>query len=93
MSSIFIVSQKGTRHLRIIIIYEFRLELWKKELEAQQPTLLNNDRMRVNLQMYSSKAREGAVSALNLSCTENADNGNDPTVYGLQGSFRKLEVD
>lgn len=69
------------------------LELWKIELVAQQPTLLNNDKMRVNLEMYSSKAREGAVSALNLNCTANGDNGNDAAVYGLQGSFRKLEVD
>lgn len=73
-------------------IYDFLLELWKAELTAHQSILLNNDKMRVNLEMYSDKAREGAVSALKLNCSAN-DNGNDPTVYGLQGSFRKLEVD
>lgn len=69
------------------------LELWKVELAAHQQTLLNNDKMRVNLDMYSSKAKEGAVSALKLNCSTDADNGNDPNVHGLQGSFRKLEVD
>lgn len=67
--------------------------MWKAELVAHQTILLNNDKMRVNLAMYSIKAREGAVSALNLKVNENSENGNDPTTYGLQGSFRKLEVD
>jgi len=70
------------------------IELWKAELVAQQPVLRNNDKMRVNLDMYSSKAREGAVSALKkLNCGADGDNSAESNLSGLQGSFRKLEVD
>lgn len=50
-----------------------------------------NDKMKVNLGMYSVKAREGAVSALTQQvscCTKD-----DSSLQGLQGNFRKLEVD
>lgn len=68
--------------------------MWRAELTAKQPTLLNNDKMRVQLEMYSSKAREGAVSALNkLNCAADGEATADSTLTGLQGSFRKLEVD
>jgi hypothetical protein len=45
--------------------------------------------MEVRLDMYSAKAREGAVSALKegLTCKKNND------MLGITGSFRKLEVD
>lgn len=47
--------------------------------------------MSVKLQLYTSREREGAVSALKqpLGCGQEEDN----YIYGLQGSFRKLEVD
>lgn len=68
-----------------------KIELWKDEVAAKQEIVLNNDKMRVNLNMYSLKAREGAVSALKqLNC---ASSDGDANLYGLQGSFRKLEVD
>lgn len=61
-------------------------------MAEKQPILLNNDKMRVHLDMYSMKAREGAVSALKqLHCGASKDA--DANIYGLQGSFRKLEVD
>lgn len=60
-------------------------------MAEKQSILLDNDRMRVHLDMYSLKAREGAISALkHLHC---ATSDNDTNLYGLQGSFRKLEVD
>lgn len=63
-------------------------------MAAAQPILRNNDKMRVNLEMYSVKAREGAISALRqLHCTPAEDKKNEANLYGLQGSFRKLEVD
>jgi hypothetical protein len=45
--------------------------------------------MEVHLDMYSAKAREGAVSALKegFTCKKNND------MLGITGSFRKLEVD
>lgn len=46
--------------------------------------------MSVHLDFYTAREKEGAVSALKrpLGC-------NEPTneMYGMQGSFRKLEVD
>jgi hypothetical protein len=44
--------------------------------------------MEVRLDMYSAKAREGAVSALKegFTCKRN-------DMLGITGSFRKLEVD
>lgn len=69
----------------------FKIELFKEELAAKQKTVMDNDKMRVHLDMYSVKAREGAVSALKqLNC---ASSDGDANLYGLQGSFRKLEVD
>jgi hypothetical protein len=63
--------------------------LWKEELQAARGILLSHDKMEVNLDMYSTKAREGAVSALKegFSCKKSND------IMGVTGSFRKLEVD
>lgn len=54
-------------------------------------TLLSHDEMKVRLDMYTSKEREGAVGALKhpLGCGKEEDN----YIYGKQGTFRKLEVD
>lgn len=48
--------------------------------------------MLVNLDLYSARAREGAVGALKtpLNCSDKEEPNQ---MYGLQGSFRKLEVD
>lgn len=48
--------------------------------------------MQVNLEMYSAKARQGAVSALTQQMN-NCGSEQDANLQGLQGSFRKLEVD
>lgn len=74
------------------LVFSFKIELWKDELKAKQHILMDNDKMRVHLNMYSAKAREGAVSALKqMNCA--VTNDGDANLYGLQGSFRKLEVD
>lgn len=48
--------------------------------------------MKVCLDLYSEKAREGAVSALKqgFGCS---DIGSADSMFGITGSFRKLEVD
>jgi hypothetical protein len=52
--------------------------------------LLLNDQMKVNLSLFSDKERQGSPSAINApSQVCNPDN----SVYGINGSFRKLEVD
>jgi hypothetical protein len=65
--------------------------LFHKELTEKRDVIMRNDEMQVKLELYSEKAREGAVSALrqSLSCAP----PDDQNAYGLQGSFRKLEVD
>lgn len=63
--------------------------LWKQELQAARGILLSHDKMEVCLDMYSAKAREGAVSALKegFTCKKGSE------MMGISGSFRKLEVD
>ncbi|XP_065076507.1 retinaldehyde-binding protein 1-like [Ochlerotatus camptorhynchus] len=71
---------------------EEMIRLWKAEVEAHRPVILNDDNMTVHLEMYPEAAREGSVSSLkqNLNgCSGFKDN----STYGLAGSFRKLEVD
>ncbi|XP_050448224.1 alpha-tocopherol transfer protein-like [Cataglyphis hispanica] len=69
------------------------IDLWRKEVLAMRPMLLNNDKMRVRLELYSEKAREGAVSALKQGFGCSSVGSNDSAIYGITGSFRKLEVD
>lgn len=77
----------------VFIIFVLFSDLWKAELAAKQPILKTNDKIRVNLDMYSEKARAGAVSALKqLQCNDDSINSEN-NLRGLQGSFRKLEVD
>ncbi|XP_015608055.1 alpha-tocopherol transfer protein-like [Cephus cinctus] len=68
------------------------IELWRKELIDLRPKLLSHDKMKVRLELYSEKAREGAVSALKqgLNCSSL---GSSDSIHGISGSFRKLEVD
>ncbi|XP_020290764.1 alpha-tocopherol transfer protein-like [Pseudomyrmex gracilis] len=69
------------------------IDLWRKELLEIKPKLLNNDKMKVRLELYSEKAREGAVSALKQGFGCSSVGSNDSMMCGITGSFRKLEVD
>ncbi|RZC32955.1 alpha-tocopherol transfer protein-like [Asbolus verrucosus] len=67
------------------------IELWKKELEKSHPILMSHDLMEVDENLFSAKAREGAISALKregISCGSERD-----SLCGITGNFRKLEVD
>lgn len=75
------------------MIWCFRLDLWRKELLEIKPTLLNNDKLKVRLELYSEKAREGAVSALKQGFGCSSVGSSDSMMCGITGSFRKLEVD
>ncbi|KAJ6637673.1 Alpha-tocopherol transfer protein-like [Pseudolycoriella hygida] len=68
------------------------IAMWQDELKASRDVILMNDKMQVNLEMYSAKARQGAVSALTQQMS-NCGSEQDANLQGLQGSFRKLEVD
>lgn len=60
-------------------------------MEKLQDIILGNDKMKVKLDMYTQKARDGAVSALKqqMGC----ELGKESILQGLQGSFRNLQVD
>lgn len=64
------------------------IDLWKKEIEANQNFINLNDEMRVNLNLFTPKEREGYVNARNC-----GDVPEDWSFSSIQGSFRKLEVD
>ncbi|XP_059611401.1 clavesin-1-like [Phlebotomus argentipes] len=68
------------------------IKLFKKELEDKQPTILHNDNMNLRLDMYPPEALEGSLGAINRACGAQKDSVGS-TFHGLQGSFRKLEVD
>jgi hypothetical protein len=68
-------------------------DLWRKELLEVRPTLLSHDKMRVRPELYSEKAREGAVSALKQGFACSSASSGESTMHGMCGSFRKLEVD
>jgi hypothetical protein len=66
-------------------------ELWKKEVMMHHPTLMSHDLMEVDENLFSAKAKEGAVSALKrggVNCGSEGD-----SLCGITGNFRKLEVD
>ncbi|XP_001608054.1 alpha-tocopherol transfer protein-like [Nasonia vitripennis] len=69
------------------------IDLWRKELLDLRPTLLTHDKMRVRPELYSEKAREGAVSALKQGFACSSASNGESTMHGICGSFRKLEVD
>lgn len=58
---------------------------------AAHSTLMSHDRMAVNEEMFTIRAREGAVSALKRNTT--TCGSEDDSLTGVTGNFRKLEVD
>ncbi|CAG9826419.1 unnamed protein product [Diabrotica balteata] len=67
------------------------IALWKKELYAAHPILMSHDRMEVNEDLFTEKAKEGAVSALKRNVTSCGSEGD--SLCGITGNFRRLEVD
>jgi hypothetical protein len=70
------------------------IQSFKKELEAKRETLLSHDEMSVKIELYPQAIREGSVRSLKSTIenwNENFDKSRE--IYGVQGSFRKLEID
>lgn len=72
------------------MIYDFMCEL-----ETKRDILINNDKMSVNVQLYPHSIREGSVRSLKKSLEEIEKSSTIAKFdyQGVQGSFRKLEID
>lgn len=62
----------------------------KQVLESNREILLLHDQMKVKMELYNERAKEGAVSALKMGMLCKMDSLMDTS---LCGNFRKLEVD
>jgi hypothetical protein len=74
------------------------LEPWKEQLAAKRDFFLNYNEMRVNQKLYPQPVLKCVVDTLKISLNaadlfEQANNCHDEDLSGLQGSFRKLEID
>lgn len=71
------------------------IEKFMIELESKRDVLISNDKMSVNLKSYPHSICEGSVRSLKKSIDEiqksSTNTKND--FEGVQGSFRKLEID
>ncbi|KAF4527334.1 hypothetical protein B566_EDAN001111 [Ephemera danica] len=68
------------------------MALWREEMAQTRSRILSHDQMKVNLNMYSEAERIGTVSALKHPLGSNCGKASK-TPFGVNGSFRKLEVD
>lgn len=69
------------------------VELFKKELEAKRDLLMKYDDMSVKIELYPESVRNGSVKSLNKSIENDFNEKNNKSYEGVQGSFRKLEID
>lgn len=71
------------------------VSLWKKELQTHHNLRLKYKEMKVRAEMYPPQVLEGSVKTLKYLLNSpdlNEKNVND-SMHGIQGSFRKLEID
>lgn len=73
----------------------FFLESFKKELLLNRDFLMLINNTQVHLDKYPSPVIHGSVKSLKylLNSPDLYDKLKDQDLYGLQGSFRKLEID
>lgn len=67
------------------------IDAFIKELEPKRDVLMNNDLMDVHLNLYPQSVREGSVRSLKKSI--DAPDTAKVEFQGVQGSFRRLEID
>jgi len=66
----------------------------KTKLEEKRDLLLSYDQVAVKLELYPKSIQENTVRSLRKSINELLESSSmKQETYGLQGSFRKLEID
>lgn len=73
-------------------VYTF-IASFKHELMAHQEMLLKHDEMLVNAEMYPPSLLKGSVRAVKNPIEAQLDKPQKTSFSGIQGSFRKLEID
>ena len=73
-------------------------EPWKEKLIGKKQFFIDYGKMQVNQKLYPQQVLKCVVSALKINLNsadlfEQASNCSDEDLSGLQGSFRKLEID
>lgn len=74
------------------------LASWKQTLADKKDFFLNYNNMKINQKLYPQPVLKCVVSTLKIPLNsadlfDQASNCNDEELSGLQGSFRKLEID
>lgn len=73
------------------------IRLWMKELDEHRQTLLSHDKMTVKFDLYPPSVRNGSVRSLGIPLDAPNEAFEVKTdmfgINGIQGSFRKLEID
>lgn len=69
-------------------------ESYIEELKKYRDIITFNDEMKVNLEMYSESIRQGKTSSVRQPIDEQLSTKDMLNEFkGMQGSFRKLEID
>jgi hypothetical protein len=84
-----------SREFKVIIFLISLAESLKKELSESRHLHMLLTETRVNTNMYPKAVLEGSVKSLKylLNSSEIHEKFKNHDIYGLQGSFRKLEID
>lgn len=70
------------------------IKSFKQELEAKRDLLLSHDQMSVQLDLYPRSVRDGSVRSLRKTIDTIEETFDlKEEIHGVQGSFRKLEID
>lgn len=78
----------------LTIFLSNNLESFIEELKTYREIITLNDQMKVNMEMYPEGVREGRISSVRRPIDEQLDEKGAPSEFkGMQGSFRKLEID
>lgn len=85
-------------HTYLTFLFSLISASWKQKFEEKKDFFLNYNNMKINQKLYPQPVLKCMVSTLKIPLNsadlfDQASNCNDEDLSGLQGSFRKLEID